>query len=298
MPRTREPRIPTKKVKLELFSIHGHVDNEPVDYVELFRFLSSLTPEQCTEAVGDRFARVLFTQAGDGIYYFAAYSGSSEATFLVLDLAASTEEERGLERGKVVVRKTLGLIDPRRREAVVQLVHNGVRAGQIAQLIERFAQRTDQERYRDLSVEFTPIPGESFLQELEQFQRIHATRIRLARPNYDWEEYGETLEALGQDSNAKNLEVAATANRNGSLSKDDGLVGLLKDLVQRGRSIIKGASVRGIMDGQPGPITLDLNRHIESRTANVPVSATGQPSEAEVRELARGLLTDHVEPTP
>ena len=298
MPRTREPRIPTKKVKLELFSIHGHINNQPVDYVELFRFLSSLTPEQCTESVGERFARILFSEAGDGSYYFAAYSGSSEATFLVLDVAASTEEERGLERGKVVVRKTLGLIDPGRREVVVQLVHNGVRAAQVAQLIERFAQRATPGRYEDLSVEFTPIPGESFLQELEQFQRIQATRIRLARPNYDWEEYGETLQALGQDSNAKNLEVAASANRNGSLSKDDGLVGLLKDLVQRGRSIIKGASVRGIMEGQAGPITLDLNRHIESRTVDVPVSATGQPLEAEVREVARTLLTDRVEPTP
>lgn len=298
MPRTREPRIPTKKVKLELFSIHGHINDQPVDYVELFRFLSSLTHEQSTEVVGDRFSRVLFSPAGQGLYYLVAYSGSSDATFLVLDLEASTEEERGLERGKVVVRKTLGVLDPGRREVVVQLVHNGVRAAQIAQLIERFAQRAEPERYGDLSVEFTPIPGESFLQELEHFQRIQATRIRLARPNYDWEEYGETLEALGQDSDAKNLEVAASANRNGSLSKDAGVVGLLKDLVQRGRSIIKGASVRGIMAGQAGPITLDLNRHIESRTVDVPVSATGQPQEAEVRELARNLLTDRVEPTP
>jgi hypothetical protein len=71
-----------------------------------------------------------------------------------------------------------------------------------------------------------------------------------------------------------------------------------KVAINYGSDIIKGASVRGIMAGQAGPITLDLNRHIESRTVDVAVSATGQPIEAEVRELAKTLLSERVVPTP
>jgi hypothetical protein len=297
MSRTPTLRVPKKKVKLELFSIHGHIDNQPVDYLELLRSVASLPPDACTEVIGDRFSRIRFFPEQDGVFHFSAYSGSSDETFLVLDVAASTEEERGLERGKVVVRKTLGLLDPARRECVVQLVHHGVRAGQIAHLIEQSARAAYPGQYAQLSLELAPVAGTSFLEELERFNRIQAAKMRLARPNYDWEEYGAVLDSMGQDSNAGNLDIGANATRSGSLNRDAGLVGLLKDLVSRGRSIVKAASIRGHLDGQAGMTTLDLNRHIESRTGEVPISATGQPAEADVREMAREFLSNRPEPT-
>lgn len=296
MPRASTPRTPSKRVKLELFSVHGHIGDQPVDYTELCRSLAHLPPDAGTEVIGDRFTRLRILPEQDGLFPFSGYSGTSDATFVVLDIQASTEEERGLEHGKVVVRKTLGLLDPSRRECVVQLVHHGVRADQIARLIERSARVADPERYAQLAFELTPIAGTSFLQELDRFDRIQGARMRLARPNYDWEEYGAVLEALGQDSNAGNLEVAASAARASSLNRNAGLIGLLKDLVSRERSIVKAASVRGSREGQAGIITLDLNRHIEARTADVPVSATGQPAETTVREIAREFLQNRPEP--
>jgi hypothetical protein len=297
MPRLQKPKIPTKKVKVELYSIHGHIADQPVDYVKLISFVSSLDANARTEIFGERFTRIHLAPDEGERFFFAAYTGSSDATFLVLDLEASTEEERGLETGKVIVRKTLGLIDPERREAVVQLVHNGIRASQIAPFIERIARRASPQLYDRLSLELAPIAGASFLEELEEFEKIQAARMRLSRPNYDWEEYGETLEALGQDSGAKNLEVAAVANRNGTLNKDSGIIGLLKDLIRRSRSIIKSASVRGLLADQSGLITLNLDRHIEARTVEVPVSSTGQPLQAAIRDLSVQFINDRAEKT-
>jgi len=294
MPRATPPKAPSKRVKLELFSIHGHVGNQPADYWELFRTLASADPKARIEKVGERVAAIPFFKEEQGKFFFTAYTGSAEATFLVLDLEASTEEEHGLERGKIVVRKTLGVIDPERREAVIQFVHHGLRAYQIAQLLEKFARSLDTE-FAELSLEFTPVAGVSFLQELEDFSRIQSAAVRLARPNYDWEEYGQTLGTLGQESGARNLEVAAVANRNASLSKQSGLIGLLKDLVRRGRNSIKGASVTGQKANQAGLITLNLNKHVEAITVDVPISHTGQPLEAQVRESAARMLDDRGE---
>jgi len=218
MPRVKQPKVPAKKVKLELFSLHGHVGNQPADYVRLFRALAAANPKSRTDMSRERVDAIPVFREENGKFFF---TGSAEATFLVLDLEASTEEERGLERGKVVVRKTLGVIDSARREAVIQFVHHGLRAHHIAQLLEKFA-RALYPDFSELSLEFTPVPGASFLQELEEFNRIQSASVRIARPNYDWEEYGQTLETLGQDSGARNLEVAAVANRNSTLSKQSG----------------------------------------------------------------------------
>src|ERR1022692_2016028 len=128
MPRTKQPRVPKKKVKLELFSLHGHIHDQPINYTELLTFMAGLALTACTEVTGDCFVRVRVTADQEGVFRFSAYTGSVDKTFLVLDLQDGTEEERGLEDGKLVVRKTVGLIDTARREAVVQLVHHGVQA--------------------------------------------------------------------------------------------------------------------------------------------------------------------------
>jgi len=294
MPRVKQPKVPAKKVKLELFSLHGHVGNQPADYVRLFRALAAANPKSRTDMSRERVDAIPVFREENGKFFFTAYTGSAEATFLVLDLEASTEEERGLERGKVVVRKTLGVIDSARREAVIQFVHHGLRAHHIAQLLEKFA-RALYPDFSELSLEFTPVPGASFLQELEEFNRIQSASVRIARPNYDWEEYGQTLETLGQDSGARNLEVAAVANRNSTLSKQSGLIGLMKDLLQKGRSSIKGAWVMGQKGNREGLISLNLNKHIEAVTVEVPTSPTGQPLETEVRDIAARMLNDRNE---
>lgn len=145
MPKAQKP--PTKKVKLEAFAIHGHLGDIPLDYEALFAAVADMDPSQRRDQVGDRVTALPVFRREDDRFYFAAHVGSADASYLLLDLEEGTEEERPLEPGKIVTRKTLGLIDPSKRVAVVQFVQQGARAGQIALLLEKLARRRYPEEY-------------------------------------------------------------------------------------------------------------------------------------------------------
>jgi hypothetical protein len=290
MPKIQNP--PVKRVKLEAFSIHGHVGDLPADYAALFKVISEMEPARRKEQVGDRVTAIPEFRSEDGRYFFAAHVGTADASFSLLDLNAATVEERPLEPGKIVTRKTLGIIDPAKRVAVVQFVQNGARAGQIALLIEKLARQISPEQFAELSLEFTPVLAEEFLKALDEFNTIKSASVRFARPNYDWEEYGETFQALGKDSRANTLEVAANARRNDSLSKNEGIIGLLKDTVQKGRSMIKAATVVGSTSEAAGPVKLKLDKHIETKQIEVPTTDSGQPDESETHKYAAQFLDE------
>ncbi|MBN9658392.1 MAG: hypothetical protein J0H49_09445 [Acidobacteria bacterium] len=289
---SKAQKPPTKKVKLEAFAIHGHLGNVPVDYEALFSAIADMDPVERKDQVGDRVTVLPVFRREDDRYYFAAHVGTADASFLLLDLRAGTEEERALEPGKIVTRKTLGLVDPRKRVAVVQFVQQGARAGQIAMLLEKLARRINPVEYAELSLEFTPVPAEEFLEALAEFDTIKSASMRFARPNYDWEDYGATFQTLGQESGASALEVQASARRNGSLNKDGGIIGLLRDVVRKGRSMLKTATVTGNTASAAGLVTLRLDKHIETKQAEVPSTSSGQPAEAEVHKLAKQFLEE------
>jgi hypothetical protein len=289
---TKAKKQPTKRVKLEAFAIHGHQGDIPVEYDALFAAIAEIESNQRRDQVGDRVTALPVFRRENNRYYLAAHVGTADASYLLLDLEDGTEEERPLEPGKIVTRKTLGLIDPVKRIAVVQFVQQGARAGQIALLLEKLARRADPERYSELSLEFTPLPAEEFLEALAEFSTIKSASLRFARPNYDWEEYGETFQTLGQESGANTLEVQASARRNGSLNKDGGIIGLLRDVVRKGRSMLKTATVTGNTPDAAGIVTLRLDKHIETMQAEVPVTSSGQPAEGEVRKLATKFLEE------
>jgi hypothetical protein len=290
MPKAQKP--PTKKVKLEAFAIHGHLGDIPLDYEALFAAVADMDPSQRRDQVGDRVTALPVFRREDDRFYFAAHVGSADASYLLLDLEEGTEEERPLEPGKIVTRKTLGLIDPSKRVAVVQFVQQGARAGQIALLLEKLARRRYPEEYAELSLEFTPVPAEEFLEALAEFYTIKSASLRFARPNYDWEDYGATFQTLGQESGASTLEVQASARRNGTLNKDGGIIGLLRDVVQKGRSMLKTANVTGNTATAAGLVTLRLDKHIETKQAEVPITSSGQPAESEVHRLATQFLEE------
>jgi hypothetical protein len=240
--------------------------------------------------VGDRFIAVLPIRLEGSFFSFAAYSGSTDSNFLVLDLESTVEEVHGLGPGKAVARKTLGVIDLDRREAAIQFVQHGPRAAQIATLFEQVARAQAPDLFAEISLELAPVLGGEFIAELQKFMRIQSAHLKLTRPNYDWEEYGNALGALGQDSGARNLEVVATANRNGTLRKNEGVVGLIQDLIGRSRSIIKSVSIIGAREADGDLIALNLDRHIESIKVDVPVAENGQPGQSELTQAMTNFL--------
>lgn len=292
MPAPAKLKVPLKRVKVEMFSIHGHTAQGAVDYGALFAFLGQLPRRSLTIPVLDRFMAVVPLAREGSLFSFAAYSGFTDTNFLVFDLDSTTEEVRGLEPGKAVAQKTLCVIDVDRREAAIQFVYHGPRAGQIALLFEQVARAQAPEMFPQLSLEFAPVPGGEFVEQIQKFTRIQSAHLKLTRPNYDWEDYGNALTTLGQESGARNLEVIATANRNGTLRKNEGVVGLIQDLVGRSRSIVKAASVIGSREADGGLISLNLERHIESIKVDIPVGENKQPKQGELQQAMTNILSE------
>jgi hypothetical protein len=289
-PKVRSIVVPTKTIRLEAFDIHGHNGSQPFDYTDFFRFIARLDNERRREQVADRIIALPNFRESKGLFYFSAYAGSSESSFLVLDLREGSEEVRQLEAGKLLATRTVGVIDPIRRIAVVQYVHAGVRAQQIAALFEKLA-HIESRDFKGATLEFALRVGEEFRKQVMALDRIKAVSMTLTRPNKDWTDYAQNLTDMASDSNAHNLSLTAAASRNNSLSKSRGAVRVLRELIAgTQRSILKSASVKGTNSDEES-IELKLNKQIENKAVKVETE-NGLPSPAAVSNAATDFLNN------
>lgn len=289
-PKARVIAVPTKSIRLEAYDIHGHNGSKEFDYVAFFRFIARLNSERRREQVADRIVAIPTFAESKGRFYFAAYAGSSDSAFLVLDLNEGSEEVRHLEAGKLLATRTIGVIDPNTRTAVIQYVHTGVRAPQVATLLEKLA-HSESKDFAGATLEFALRAGEEFRKQIMALERIQSVSMTLTRPNKDWTDYAESLTEMASDSNAHNLALSASASRNNSLSKARGAVRLLRELINgTRRSILKSASVKG-MGANEELIELKLNKQVENKQVLVETE-NGLPSAAATRNAATDFLNN------
>lgn len=289
MPKRAAKKIPTRAVRLEIFDIHGHNAKGALDYPTFFAELAGLASKQRRVQVANRVIAVPVLTQKDGIYTFNAYIGSPDTSFLVLDLNSDTEEVRQLSRGELLATRTVGTIDPVKRTAVIQYVHEGVRAAQIAVLFEKVAHLL-LPAFALGTLEFTLRAGPAFRQQINALNRIHSATLTLTRPNLDWTDYSDVVNGIAGDSNARNIQVAASAPRDESLKKQTGLVRLIKELSKpNARSIMKSATVKGTSEATGQPVEVKLQKNIQSEQVRVPIER-GLPDPVAVQNAATNVL--------
>jgi hypothetical protein len=287
---SKEARIPRKPVRLEVFSIQGHNGSKPLNYSEFFEFIQGLSAKTRQDKVADRVIAVPVFRKIDSRYAFTAYWGSTDRSFLVFDTDTQKEEIRFIEDGKIMATRTVGVIDPVTHQVVIQYVHTGVRAAQIATLFEKLAHEVP--NYEGTTLEFAPVAGRSFREQLASMDRIQAAEFTMTRPNYDWGDYENQLASLAGDSNARRIEVSAAARPQESLSKNRGVVQIINKLAEGSKSILKTANIKGFVNGQSAPILLNLNKHIDSKTVSIPLEADGYPSSPQIIQAGSNLLNE------
>jgi hypothetical protein len=291
-PKRREPRVPTQVVRLEAFDVHGHHGKSAFDYTKFFRFIANIDPILRRETVAGRVIAVPIMNEEDGMFTFVAYEGQPGAPFLMFDLESDSEEVGSVPRGKLLASRTIGIINPTSRRAVVQFVFAGVRAPQISTLFEKLAQANGSD-FVGSSLEFAIRPGETFRQELAALELIKSAELRLTKPNYEWTDYPDALSNLAGDSGSQSIEVSVSAPRNEGLSKSKGIVRVIRGLVSgENRSILKSASVKGIKQGEAVVTEVNLKRHNQAKTVAVPKSTDGLPSVPALVEESKTFLQD------
>ena len=284
-----------KRIKFEAFSLHGFIDNEPIDYLALFQELEGLNADERTAIIGGKMVAIAKLLSLNGIYYFTIYSGIKEATILIYDTQTTEEQISSLPEGQLIARKVHGAVDPESRTAWIEANRLGASASQIAELIEQAAKNT--ESFDGLDFNLNPKVGEGFMQAVEELNRIQNARLQISRPNASWNDFHNDLTSVADDSNAHVVEVEARASRSQSLSKTAGLIRFLRQATQVAYSPIKNAWVSGSRHGQAGMITLNLNRFDETATVELPLDGGAVP-ESQIREALGGIVNPQSDNDP
>lgn len=177
----------------------------------------------------------------------------------MFDLETGKERVGSLGRTEIVATSAIVAVNPRTRAVVVERRRPGVPLSTVEKLFSHLGR---EHGYEQLTVALTPVAGESFLDELEEFERIRRAEVLLTRPNFDWTTNATALVGdLGAESDADVMEVAASASRGQSLRKDGGIIQDIKNFIARPINGLKNVKILGRKAGGATESTLSLERH-------------------------------------
>jgi hypothetical protein len=283
-----------RHLRIELYSMHAHIENGTVDYVSLF---DAILPTLAKLHYEEGTRHVAFGQAskvGNRIFLIA-YTGYDARAFLLFDVNRQQELFESIQPGRFHARKTHALLDPRQRFLLIENRKGHLRPDDLANAIELVARKLS--GYETLELEFNPVAEGEFVRQIEQFQRIQQATITLARPNVDWSERHHQLTEVADESDAKAIDVTVRAKREKSIAKDNGLIQFVKQFAALPQSIFKRISITGSRDDDAGLITLNLSKHVEHIDLLADLdSDTGQPNESEVRNTMESYLASKEKP--
>lgn len=272
----------TKIRKIEAFAMHARTDAGPADYLGVFEAFKKLRSKFRIVQTPDKLVAVPRVTQGAVDSFFVVYEGPVGMSPLIFNAQNAQERIEQLDAAEVLVTKTHVLADPGRREVLVEFNARGARARDVALVIQEAVRTVD--GWESLQLHFQPIAGSNFHDALGEFERVRIASLKLARPNYDWNEHYNGLSELAADSDAQTIDVSAYAERGGSLSKRRGLLRLLRDLLNNTTNAVVQAKVTGNRTGEPGETTISLENFIEHHRVQVAMTNDGHVETADMRE--------------
>ncbi len=252
------PRTVTRS--LLAYAIHGHTRDGVLDYPEFFAMLASLPFAVRRMTLRDQVTAIASLKETDGgSFVLRVVTGTQGTAPMFFDLETGKERIGPLNKTEIVAASTVVAVNPYTRAVVVERRRPGVPLESLEKL---FSSVGREHGYDQLTIALTPVAGESFLDELEEFERIRRAEVLLTRPNFDWTTNATALVGdLGAASDADVMEVAASASRGQSLRKDGGIVQDIKNFVTRPINGLKNVKIFGRKSGGATELTLSLERH-------------------------------------
>jgi hypothetical protein len=199
------------KRKLEVFSIHALKSNGQVDYKSLFKDFAEINDERRSVIVNEKLIAVPTVEVKGTTVLLVAYEGNVGQNPLIFNATNAEERTERLKRGEIVATRTHAVVDIESREVIVEYNHAGAKAGDLASVITNSL--SESETWRGLNVELNPVADEEFVKAIEKFRRIRLASLRVARPNPGWTDHVNNLTEMAGESDAKDVEVALSANR-------------------------------------------------------------------------------------
>lgn len=266
--------------KLEVYSLSASTEGGgTIEYPPLFKALCAQGVDD-EERNGALIAIPTLKFSGTQLWLIA-YEGPLGVNPLIFSTQSAQERIQRLRSGEIVATKTHALFDVSRREGIVEYNHRGAKASDIARLLTTAARRVTGDT--DLQVDLNPAVDEEFVNAVNRFQRIRIATLRIARPNPGWTDHYNDMTQMAEESHAGSVEMTVTAVRKASLSKSRGLVQYIKDLARQTTSILKGAKVIGVREGEDQETAVSLAHYIEHQKTRVRMTEDGHVDESDIR---------------
>jgi hypothetical protein len=281
--------MPKRPFHFEFYSVHAHVKDGPTDYLKLVNALTGLQGYHSES--GDY--HVFFGKASldNGQLFIVIYTGHSEKNTLFFDLKTKAELTESIRPGRFQARKIHAMIDSGKRLLALEVKRGGLGFLSLASLIEEFSRSTSEFKTLDLS--FNPIADIGFISRINEFNRIQAATITIARPNVDWTDRHTQLTEVAKESDARALDVTARAKRGKSLSKERGIVDFIRASASSVKSMFQKIKIVGSTGDESGLITLDLSKHVQHLDIAMETNLeTNLPNESDVRAKLAAHLND------
>jgi hypothetical protein len=207
---------------------------------------------------------------------------------LTLDLKTLDAQTQEAGKNRLFVQSRWVIVDANDRIAVMENKRPTVGMDEVTRFLELYSNELFQVENSEFNLNQVADPG--FIDRIEGFTRIREASVVLNRPNSSWTDSANDLVSSTASGGASDIEVSARASRNQSLSKDEGIVKEIKDLVSKGLSFVKNAKITGLTSNSEGETTLSLKDSPVKDYANIRKGAVPAEQLAQLESTALGVF--------
>lgn len=209
-----------------------------------------------------------------------SYEGDPDAEALLYDTDSGQERLSDKRRSEIVATRTHFAITLQARVVAFEFNQRGTKVRDFEDLLQ--LRLATQAGHQDVAVSIVPIAGQRFLPQLEEFERIQSAKAVLVKPNAGWLDANSPLLRYGAESNAQSMTVEAKAGRAEGLSRREGIVGDVRQVVKRGITAVREAVFWGTKDGRRQQ--LKLSSQTLKTVVQLKRMGDGQPDRSAMRQ--------------
>lgn len=275
-----------RRINVRFYSLHIRSKEGVVNYSKFFREVAKAQGVELEVSADYTIVLDALRVLDGGVIEIVLLGGDRNAQTVFYDRVEGGAVVESSSDFRWAAKPTRVVVDLTGDNRIVGL--ESTRGGVTPALFERYLERIELSEFSSRSVDITPLASESFLDEIEDFERIRLASVEVTRPNLDWDDQANHLYELADESGAQSSTAEVKAPRGESLNKHRGLLGVIRQVASNSNPSIKNAKITGRKPGDVNDRTVSLSRHQEKSSVEVDQTA---PLGEQNRSVLNSLLS-------
>lgn len=255
----------TSNKTIYAYSLHAQDAKFTGNYLEIFEVLKKVPrDERKVKLKGTTYA-VPTIEERHGTYFLTFLQGTEDIILIYDEVTGETKEDE-LGDHEILVSASHALFLPSKRAALVEYVKSGAKAPVIEEVIREILSRHYGAEFKFM---MSPRIERDFLNEIDQLERIRLVSLSLVKPNAGWDDHYTLLSELADQSNGEKIDLTVRAGRGESLSKEEGIMEVVRNASEDEYPYVMDAEVIGTKVGEIAETKIPLNNHKVRRNVAV-----------------------------